>query len=308
MSGSVAPLPIRRHDSGPCPGSVTIVLEQPGKPVVVLDHALIRRIEATLDLVPRDATGLVLASASERVFVAGADLRSIRELDDDQLRKYLAYGSKVFAMLARFPFPTVAAINGAALGGGLEIAMHCDALIGMAPQGRDGQPGKPYPIGLPESGLSICPGWGGASLLPALIDPAEAIRRTASGKPLTFDEARALNLFSDVADSPSDMEELCQEWLAHARASTPKRDGAPLRWAGRPARRAAVVAALDAVRSELPDTDSARAVARAVDAGLAGTWPAALASEQDSLVRLRHTPAAVQAIDAFFAKSGGGKA
>ncbi len=308
MSESVAPLPIRRHDSGPCPGSVTILLEQPGKPVVVLDHALIQRIEATLRLVPRDATGLVLASASERAFVAGADLRSIRVLDDDQLRKYLAYGSTVFGMLAAFPFPTVAAINGAALGGGLEIAMHCDALIGMAPQSREGQPGKPYPVGLPECGLSICPGWGGASLLPALIDPGEAIRRTASGKPLTFDEATALGLFSAIADSPSEMESLCQDWLAAARDSMPRRDGAPLRWAGRPSTRAAALLALDAVRPELPDTDSARAVTRAIDAGLSGGWDAAIASEQDSLVRLRHTPPAVQAIDAFFAKSGGGKA
>ncbi len=307
MSNAVAPLAIRRHDGGPCPGSVTVVLDQPGKPVVVLDHSLIQRIEATLRLVPRDATGLVLASSSPRAFVAGADLRSIRELDDDQLRRYLAYGSQVFGMLAAFPFPTVAAINGAALGGGLEIAMHCDALIALSPQPRDGQPGRPYPVGLPECGLSICPGWGGASLLPALIDPAEGIRRTASGKPLTFDEARAAGLFSAVAETPEDLEDVCQEWLASARPNTPRRDGAPLRWTGRPATRAVAIDALDRVRAELPDTEAARAVARAVDAGLAGGWSAALASEQESLVRLRHTPQAVQAIDAFFAKSSGGK-
>lgn len=308
MSDAAAPLPIRRHSNGPCPGSVTVVLEQPGKPVVVLDHPLIQRIEATLRLVPRDATGLVLASASERVFVAGADLKSIRELPDDQLKRYLAYGSRVFAMLAQFPFPTVASINGAALGGGLEIAMHCDALIASPPPMRDGAPGKPYPIGLPEAGLSLCPGWGGTSLLPALMDPAEGIRRTAWGKPMTFDEARTFGLFSEIADSIEDLEMTCLEWLARARGTMPKRDGAPLRWTGRPATKAQVLAALDQVRGDLPETESSHAVTRAIDAGLSGGWQAALDSEQESLVRLRHTPAATQAIDAFFAKSSGGKA
>lgn len=302
------PLPIRRHADGPCPGAISIVLEQPGKPVVVLDLELIQRVETTLRIVPRDATGLILESASERAFVAGADLKSIRELNDEQLQRYLAYGSTVFAMISQLPFPTVAAINGAALGGGLEIAMHCDALVGCRPAPRDGNPGKPYPIGLPEAGLSICPGWGGASLLPALMDPAEAIRRTASGKPLTFDEAVQFHLFSDVADDKHDLEESCLELLARHRNRTPKRDGSPLRWAGRPETRARVLAALDSVRPDLPDTASSRAVAAAIDAGLSGGWQAALASEQRSLVHLRQTPDAVKAIDAFFAKSGGGKA
>lgn len=302
------PLPIRRHADGPCPGAISVVLEQPGKPVVVLDLELIQRLETTLRIVPRDATGMILESASERAFVAGADLKSIRELSDDQLERYLAYGSKVFGMISQLPFPTVAAINGAALGGGLEVAMHCDALIACRPPMRDGQPGKPYPVGLPESGLSICPGWGGASLLPALMDPAEAIRRTASGKPLTLDEAVEHRLFADVADDRHDLEETCLEWLARNRSATPQRDGQPLRWAGRPATRANVLAALDSVRPDLPDTASARAVAAAVDAGLSGGWQAALTSEQRSLIHLRQTPDAIRAIDAFFAKSGGGKA
>src|SRR5262245_46013245 len=174
------PLPNQREREGPCGGSVTVRLEEPGKPVVVLEHELMQRIEATLATLGRDVRGLVLASASERVFVAGADLKAIQELDDDQLDRYLRYGSKVFGMISDLPFPTVAAINGAALGGGLEIAMHCDGLVAA--------PGaKPYPVGLPEAGLCICPGWGGTNLLPARIDPAEAIKRTATGAAMTFD-------------------------------------------------------------------------------------------------------------------------
>lgn len=302
------PLPIRRHAEGPCPGAVTVVLEQPGKPVVVLDRALIERLDHTLDLVPSDCTGLVLASASERVFVAGADLKAIQDLTDPELHEYLAYGSGVFAKLASFPFPTAAAINGAALGGGLEIAMHCDALIASKPPTRDGQPGRPYPVGLPETGLSICPGWGGTNLLPARIDPAEAIRRTASGKPFTFDEAVDLGLFDTVVETAADLDEAALRWVNHHRDEIGPRDGAPYAWIGRPKVQQRVRASVKAVRDELPKTASADAVFDAVLAGLDRGWPGALEAERRHLVALRHTPEAVAAITAFFAKSGAPKA
>ncbi|MFN7021634.1 MAG: enoyl-CoA hydratase/isomerase family protein, partial [Phycisphaerales bacterium] len=161
-SSSPALLPIEHERDGPFAGIVTILLDQSPSPMVVLDHDLIRRIEATLDEVRRaGCRGLVLASPSPKVFIAGADLRTIQSpltpgsqgWNDDQLDKYLAYGQRVFGMICDLPCPTVAAINGAALGGGLEIAMHCDALV-AAPSAS----GKPYPVGLPEAGLSICPG------------------------------------------------------------------------------------------------------------------------------------------------------
>ena len=175
-------LPLHRETVGPFAGMVVLRLEQPGKPVIVLDQELIQRLEATIKSLPKDIRGLVLASASDRVFVAGADLKAISEWDDSQLLRYLEYAAGVFGLLPYLPFPTVAAINGAALGGGLELAMHCDGLIAAPPAPRDGQPGKPYPVGLPESGLGLCPGWGGTNLLPARMDAAEAIRRTASGR------------------------------------------------------------------------------------------------------------------------------
>jgi enoyl-CoA hydratase/carnithine racemase len=322
---AAAPLPFERQQGGPCPGAVIVRIEQPGKPVIVLDHDLLRRLEATFRALPRDATGMVLASASERAFIAGADLKTISEWSDDQLHRYLEFGARIFGMVADLPFPTVAAINGAALGGGLELAMHCDGLVAAPPPPRDGQPGRPYPVGLPEAGLSLCPGWGGTNLLPARMDPSEAIRRAAAGKPLMFDEARDAGLFAEVAPSQDQLISTALEWLSRHRIGRGlvtaqgrdtgsagritnreppfPRDGRPTRWIGRPAIAARAHQALRTVRDELPQTESAAAVIAAIEAGLSEGWEAALQSERNALVRLRHTPAAQQALTAFFAKS-----
>lgn len=298
-------LPIQWIENGPGAGVVVVRLEQAGKPVVVLDHGLIRRLEATLAGVPRDTVGLVLASAGTRAFVAGADLKAISEMSDPDLGRYLAYASRVFGMLCAFPFPTCAAINGAALGGGLELAMHCDGLVASPPaRGADGSPGRPYPVGLPEAGLKICPGWGGTNLFPARIEAKEAMRRTAVGQPMTFDEAKSAGLFDAVAPSQEALVEAAAAWVAgRARLGRIERDGAPSRWIGRPKYAAAALAAADSLREELEQEEQVRAVLDAVDAGLTRGWTAALETEQRHLIRLRGLPAGKGAIEAFFAGS-----
>jgi 3-hydroxyacyl-CoA dehydrogenase/enoyl-CoA hydratase/3-hydroxybutyryl-CoA epimerase len=293
---------------GSYPNIAVVTLEQPGKPVVVLDHPLIQRLEATLLNLPSGLRGLVLASASERVFVAGADLKSISEWDDDQLHRYLAYGSHVFGLLSQLPFPTVAAINGAALGGGLELAMHCDGLVASPPPSKDGNPGKPYPVGLPECGLSLCPGWGGTNLLPARMDAAKALALTAAGSPMLFDQARDAGLFDEIAPSAAELISTCKKWIAGRASIRTNRDGAPSRWIGRPAIAPKIMDALSKVRTEVTTTPPAAAVFDAADAGLTRGWKAALEVEQRHLVQLRHTPPSRAALAAFFAKSAPPKA
>jgi enoyl-CoA hydratase/carnithine racemase len=293
---AIEPLPVEQTDDGVC----TVLLEQPGKPVVVLELELIQRLEAALRSLPRDATGMVLASASERVFVAGADLKSIQAMGDTELDHYLAYGSLVFGLIADLPYPTAAAINGAALGGGLELAMHCDGLIG-APSAS----GKPYPVGLPEAGLSICPGWGGTNLLPARLDAMEAIRRTATGRPYTFDEAKDAGLFDRVAE-PEKLRAVARAWvLEQDRVGDRGRDGQPKCWIGRPSRAASTLSGLDAVRGEVQGTGPGDAVIECVDTGLTKGWSEALAAERRNLVRLRAEPAGREAIAAFLNKGKG---
>lgn len=296
---SVTPFSLEKDESGAAAGVAVVRLEQAGRPVIVLDEELVRRLEATLRALPGDCVGLVLASASPRVFVAGADLKSISELNDAALDRYLAYGQRVFGLLSQLPYPTVAAINGAALGGGMELAMHCDGLIACMPAG-----GRPYPVGLPEAGLAICPGWGGTNLLPARMDAAEAIRRTATGKTFSVEEAHGAGVFDSFVSSAEELLPTAKRWvLDRAREGRIERDGAPSRWIGRPRFSAASLRALDACRGELPQTGAARAVLDAIETGLTQGWQAALDCERRHLVSLRSSPEGRAAIQAFFERS-----
>ena len=99
------------------------------------------------------------------VFCVGADIDEFGRIEDP--REGIRAGHALFARIRALPFPTVAAINGACLGGGLELALHCDART-IAANVRH--------VGFPEVALSIIPGWGGTQLLPKLIGPDAAAR------------------------------------------------------------------------------------------------------------------------------------
>jgi len=119
-------------------GIVTLWLDpNPSKPrggVVVLDAWLVGAIAEACAAVAREGcTGFVLASSSTRVFVAGADLAEIDALDDPGLHAYLERGAAAFAAIPALGVPSVAVVHRAALGGGLELAMHCEALVGTQP-------------------------------------------------------------------------------------------------------------------------------------------------------------------------------
>jgi len=276
-------------------GIVTLWLDvNPKKPrggVVVLDAWLIERIRVSLEVIlagdaPR---GFILASASERVFVAGADLAEIDALDDGQLHQYLRAGSHAFGLIRRMPCPSVALVHKAALGGGLEVAMHCDALIGVMPATGE----KPWRIGLPEAGLGICPGWGGTQMLPARVDPVVAILATAAGQ--TWEASASPDgLFEATAESRERALVLAREWL-EAQQPFPRR---PLRAVDH-SNAASIGAALVKARATLPGTEAAAAVAECVEIGVQNGFDAALDRERFHLVRLRHTPAAREKLAAF---------
>ena len=274
-------------------GVVTLWLDGDGRPVVVLDRNLIQRLNATLDAINQEEniTGLFLKSDCSRVFVAGADLAEIDALDDPALHAYLAFGTTVFGRLAELPFPSIALVSGAALGGGLEIAMHCDAIIASKVGGNE----KPYPIGLPEAGLGICPGWGGSQMLPARIDPTVAIEATATGN-LFKTSAIPEGLVDVLVETPEELETAATKWLSENQTvnrtiprcifNTEKN----------------YKEAVETAKANLDTSESVQGVILAVETGIHQGWSDAIATEQCELVRLRNTPAAREKLEAFLSK------
>jgi len=274
-------------------GIVTLWLDGGERSVVVLDRNLIQKLHSTLVTIEQleNIKGLILRSDSDRVFVAGADLTEIDSLDDHALHAYLAFGTTVFGKIAALPYPTVACLNGATLGGGLEIAMHCDGLIAS----KTTVSGKPYAIGLPEAGLGLCPGWGGTQMLPARIDPATAMTAIAAGNPFMISDLPS-GLLDVLVDSPDQLQEAAETWLQNQKASDAKPE------AIEPEQGKTYEAALEIATSNTPQTDASDAVFKAIKAGISEGWNAAVAVEQCELVRLRNTTTARKKLDAFLSK------
>jgi enoyl-CoA hydratase/carnithine racemase len=277
-------------------GIVTLWLDSPERGgLVVLDQWLLDQLHLFLDEFEarEEQGGLIVLSASPRVFVAGADLSDILSLPDEELHAYLTEGAEAFARISELPCATAAGVSGAALGGGLELAMHCDSIIAAKqPKGQ-----KPYRVGLPEASLGLCPGWGGTQMLPARIDPAAAIEMMAIGFTPTFDEMPE-GLFARVIENPADLQEAAvRHILDHQKKSARRRpvcidDQDP----------AALRRAIDSVRDKLPENPAAHAVVEAVEVGLQNGWVEGVAAERRLLVGLRHTEAARRRIEQFFAR------
>ena len=127
-----------------------------------------------------------------KVFLAGADIKEMAPFTPEQARAYGLLGQQVLSELAALPSITVAAINGAALGGGLELALACDFRIAV----------KSAKIGLPETSIGVIPGWNGIPRLTALVGLSRAKRLYFSGLPVSAEEGLAIGLVDEVVDSP----------------------------------------------------------------------------------------------------------
>lgn len=131
-------------------------------------------------------TCVVLTGASDKVFAAGADVNQLRNYTQhDGLTGRL---QRLFDEIASFDKPTIAAINGYALGGGCELALACDLRIASARA----------KFGFPETGLSVIPGAGGTQRLSRLVGQGHALDLILSGRFVTADEAHAIGLVSRV--------------------------------------------------------------------------------------------------------------
>ncbi len=169
-------------------GVAVITMNHP--PVNALGIPFLEDLETVLGRLreEQDARAVLLASACPGFFSAGDDVSSLQEIDDETI----AALPRVHALLNRLedlPLPTIAAINGHALGGGLELALACDFRFMGKGSGR---------IGLPEIRLGMIPAFGGTQRLPQLVGKARALEMMYKGLQITPEEAEKAGLVNAV--------------------------------------------------------------------------------------------------------------
>jgi enoyl-CoA hydratase len=137
-----------------------------------------------------DVRAVILTGAGEKAFVAGADIKYMSGLDVEQAKAWGALGHEAGRLLETMPKPTIAAINGFALGGGCELALACD--IRYAASGAK--------LGQPEVNLGIIPGWGGTQRLARVCGLGVAKELIFTGRVVGADEALRIGLVNGVHD------------------------------------------------------------------------------------------------------------
>lgn len=192
-------------------GLALITIRRPEK-LNALNQALISELGEAFQIAREDASikALILTGAGEKAFVAGADIGELARLDAIGAERISRRGQEVFRALETLRKPSVAAINGFALGGGLELAMCCSIRI-ASPNAKLGQP---------EVKLGIVPGYGGTQRLPRLIGRGRALELLLGGDSIDAAEAYRIGLVNAIA-AQNDLIPAAKQWAQKTAANGP---------------------------------------------------------------------------------------
>ena len=197
-------------------GLATLTLDVPGKSANTLSSVVLEQLSGQLDHIERELPqGLVVRSGKRNGFVAGADINEFTTLRSEaEALVMVRRGQALCDRIAALPCPTVALLQGFALGGGLELALACRYRVGV----DDGR----LTLGLPEVQLGIHPGFGGTVRAVRLLGVRPAMDLMLTGKTLRADRALAIGLVDRLA-TPAEAQQVCLTLLreqppAHAPA------------------------------------------------------------------------------------------
>lgn len=178
-----------RHD-----GVLVLSFDREGESANTFGQDVLIELDTLIERIALEPPkGMILRSAKEKGFIAGADIREFQEFDrkgtiGDSIRR----GQMLFQRIAELPFPTVSAIHGFCMGGGTEISLACTYRVASNDPSTK--------IGLPEVMLGIFPGWGGSARLPQLVGAPAAMDMMLTGRSLSASAARAIGLVDKVVD------------------------------------------------------------------------------------------------------------
>jgi len=152
---------------------------------MLLRHRLAEIFEGFAD---EEGLRAVVLTGDERSFAAGADIADMSKVGTIDM--YLRHNERLWGAVANCPHPVIAAVNGYALGGGMELAMHADIIVA----------GRSAKFGQPEVKVGIMPGAGGTQRLTRAVGKFKAMRLCLTGEIVTAEEANAMGLVSDLVD------------------------------------------------------------------------------------------------------------
>ena len=197
-----------------------ITIDRPKK-LNALNKATIMELHdafVTLDE-DKDIRVIIITGSGEKAFVAGADISEFADFDAKQGKKLAAKGQKeLFDLVAELSTPVIAAVNGFALGGGLELAMASHIRVASSNA----------KMGLPEVSLGLIPGYGGTQRLPQLVGKGRALEMITTGGMITADQALSYGLVNHVV-SQEELLSFCEDLGSKIARNSPMAIGAAIK-------------------------------------------------------------------------------
>src|SRR5215472_3607855 len=202
--------PVRVEQRG---GVAIFIIDRPDRMNSLSRPTLLALGQLTRDAIANPSVrAIVVTGAGEKAFCAGADLKERQGMSENDVRAQVALYRSELGPLDHSPKPVIAAINGVALGGGLELALVCDLRVAAAHA----------ELGLPETSLGIIPGAGGTQRLPRLVGEARAKEVILLARRIKATEALSWGLVNRVVPDGVNVVDDAVAWIA------PIADGAPI--------------------------------------------------------------------------------
>lgn len=174
---------------------VKLTLNNP--PVNAICTELLDELDDKLDSLKSSNPRAIILTGKGKSFVAGADISEMKDMSPEEAKEFSEKGHRIFTKLENFPKPVIAAINGFALGGGLEIALSCDILIAS----------EKAKFGQPEVGLGLIPGFGGTQRLTRTVGPKKAKELIFTAERIDAENAYDIGLVNKVVNAEELMDE-----------------------------------------------------------------------------------------------------
>ena len=177
-----------------------------------LNIQLLRELKQCLtEIGMYDYQGLIFTGEGDKAFIAGADIAQMRPMTVGEATAFSELGQQVTLLFEALPFPTIAAVNGFALGGGFEMALSCDFIFASANA----------VFGLPEVKLGLIPGFGGTVRLERIVGKPRSRELLFSGRNISCDEAQRLGIVLESYPTKTGLLEGCRKWLGLTSQNSP---------------------------------------------------------------------------------------